>query len=79
MMSIDKIGGPELCRESFKLKPTVQTYELLLADLVKLFAQQLGVPEKRISITKRDEFQHSDASGGGHYVFNGIIVSVKGD
>lgn len=64
-------------RESFTLKATTQTFELTISDLQKLFSQQLGVPEQRISITTRNTFEHGDSIGEGSYVFSGLIVTVK--
>jgi len=62
----------------FKLKATVQTYELSLADLAKLFSQQLGVPESRITITPKQR-AHGDPLDRTPttYSFDGIIVTVK--
>ena len=63
--------------ESFKLKASVQTYELSIADLAQLIAGQLGVPVARLTISPRREFSHGDAIGEGEYIFAGLTVTVK--
>lgn len=65
-------------QSSFKLKASVQTYELNLPDLAQLFARELGVPVGRISITERKQFELGDAIGEGRNVFGGVVVTVKG-
>lgn len=64
--------------QSFKLKASVQTYELNLQDLSQLFARELGVPADRISITERKQVEHGDAIGEFNHVFGGVVVTVKG-
>jgi len=63
--------------ESFKLKASVQTYELSIADLAQLIAGQLGVPVARLTVEPLREFEHGDSIGEGAYIFAGLKITVK--
>lgn len=62
---------------SFKLKASVQTYELSLKDLTEMFSRELGVPASRITITDRQVDTSGYQDRVSSYSFAGLTVTVK--
>jgi hypothetical protein len=74
----DRLGtGSTGSGSSFKLKASVQTYELTLKDLTEMFSRELGVPASRITITDKQTDTSGYQDRHSSYSFAGLIVTVK--
>lgn len=67
----------QVTTESFKLKASIQTYELSLKDLSALISEKLGVPAARITITGKKKDTSGPLDRIPNYIFDGITVTVK--
>lgn len=74
---MDDAYEPPSGNDSFKLKASVQTYELSIADLATLVSLQLGVPESRITITDRQKDVSGYMDRDSRYEFDGLTITVK--
>lgn len=62
--------------ESFKLKASVQTYELSVPDLQRLIGKELGVPYDRVTITANSR-EIGDGDRYSNVVFDGLSITVR--